>query len=209
MKLTTNVSFMQSTASRTSRVFYELAVRHGGYFTTGEASEAGISYRQLSYHVASGALERASHGVYRLIDYPVHPHGDMIAVTLWAGPDSAISHESALAVYGLASAMPAVIHLTARPSFRGHRDGVRIHRERLAPDELRLWDDVPVTTVERTLIDLTRSGDRALLHDAVGESLERGLTTRERLARAISRREDRTRICRDLGVRLPVVRGSA
>lgn len=62
----------------------------------------GISYRQLSYHAASGALERASHGIYRLIDYPAHPHGDMIAVTLWAGPDSAISHESALAVYALA-----------------------------------------------------------------------------------------------------------
>jgi predicted transcriptional regulator of viral defense system len=208
MNLTTNVSFMNRAAARTSRVFYELAARHGGYFTTGEASEAGISDRQLSYHAAAGALERVSHGVYRLIDYPVHPNGDMIAVTLWAGPDSAISHESALAVYGLASAMPAAIHLTARPSFRGHRDAVRIHHDKLAPDERRLWDDVPVTTVERTLIDMTRSGDRAFLHDAALESLERGLTTRERLARAISRREDRTRIRRDLGVRLPAVRGS-
>lgn len=209
MKLTTSVSFMQSATSRTSRVFYELAAGHGGYFTTGEASQAGISYRQLSYHAASGALERASHGVYRLIDYPAHPHGDMIAVTLWAGPDSAISYESALAVYGLASAMPAAIHLTAPPSFKGHRDAVRIHHEKLAPDERRLWDDVPVTTVERTLIDITRSGDRVLLHDAVRESLERGLTTRRRLAHAISRREDRARIRRDLGLRLPAVRESA
>lgn len=209
MKLTTSVSFMQSATSRTSRVFYELAARHGGYFTTGEASQVGISYRQLSYHVASGALERASHGIYRLIDYPAHPHGDMIAATLWAGPDSAISHESALAVYGLASAMPTAIHLTAPPSFKGHRDAVRIHHEKLAPDERRLWDDVPVTTVERTLIDITRSGDRAFLHDAVRESLERGLTTRKRLARAISGREDRTRIRQDLGLRLPAVRESA
>ncbi len=205
MKLATSVSFMQST---TSRVFYELAARHGGYFTAGEAAQAGISYRQLSYHVASGGLERVSHGIYRLVNYPAHPHGDMIAVTLWAGPDSAISYESALVVYGLASAMPPVIHLTAPASFRGRRHGVRIHPEKLASDERRLWDDVPVTTMERTLIDITRSGDRAFLHEAVRESLERGLTTRKRLARAISSREDRARIRRDLGLRLPAVRES-
>jgi predicted transcriptional regulator of viral defense system len=209
IKLTTSVSFMPSVPSRTSRTFYELAARHGGYFTTAEASEAGISYRQLSYHVASGALERASHGVYRLIDYPAHPRGDMIAATLWAGPDSAISHESALAVYGLASAMPPAVHLTAPSSFKGRRDGVRIHHEVLAPDERCRWDDVPVTTVERTLIDITRSSDRSLVHDAVRESLERGLTTRKRLARAVGRREDRARVGRDLGIRLPAVREPA
>ena len=77
-----------------------------------EASRAGISHRKLSYHVAAGALERVIHGACRLIDYPQPPHGDMIAVALWAGPGSAVSHESALVVYGLASAMPPVIHLT-------------------------------------------------------------------------------------------------
>jgi predicted transcriptional regulator of viral defense system len=209
IKLTTSVSFMQAPTAPTSRIFYELAARHGGFFTTAEASQAGISYRQLSYYVASEALERVSHGVYRLIDYPLHPHGDMIAATLWAGPDSAISHESALAVYRLALAMPPVIHLTVPSSFRGRRDGVRIHHEKLEPDERRLWDDVPVTTVERTIIDVSRSSDRSLLRDAVRESLEQGLSTRRRLADAISCREDRARIARDLGLRLPTVRKSA
>jgi predicted transcriptional regulator of viral defense system len=209
IKLTTSVSFMQAATSRTSRVFYGLATEHGGYFTTAEASQAGISYRQLSYHVAAGALERVIHGVYCLIDYPAHPHGDMIAVTLWAGSGSAISYESALAVYGFASAMPSAIHLTVPPSFQGRRAGVRIHQEDMGHDERRLWDDVPVTTVERTLIDITRSSDRSLVRDAVRESLERGLTTRKRLARAIIGREDRVRIRRDLGMRLPAVRESA
>jgi hypothetical protein len=39
--------------------------------------------------------------------------------------------------------------------------------------------------VERTLVDITLSSDTSLLRDAVSESLERGLTTRRRLARAI------------------------
>jgi|ERR1022692_406855 predicted transcriptional regulator of viral defense system len=112
IKLAISVSFMQAATARTSRVFYQLAAGHGGYFTMAGASRAGISHRKLSYHVAAGALERVIHGACRLIDYPQPPHGDMIAVALWAGPGSAVSHESALVVYGLASAMPPVIHLT-------------------------------------------------------------------------------------------------
>ena len=135
IKLTFNVSLMSAS---TSKAFYGLASGHGGYFTTRQALQAGLSYRQLSYHVLSGELERVSHGVYCLVNCPAHRHSDRIAATLWAGQDSAISHESALAVYGLASAMPAIIHLTAPRTFTGSRQGVRIHHADLKPDERRL-----------------------------------------------------------------------
>src|ERR1035437_1749722 len=85
------------------------------------------------------------HGMYRVVNYPPHPHGDMIAATLWAGDASAISHESALVVYGLASAMPSAIHLTVPRSFTGTRPGIRLHHQDLGQDERRLWDDVPAS----------------------------------------------------------------
>jgi predicted transcriptional regulator of viral defense system len=206
IKITSSVCFMRS---RLSSTLYELAARHGGYFTTREAAQAGLSNRQLSYHSSSGELERVAHGVYRLVNYPEHSHGDMIVATLWAGPGSAVSHESALAVYGLAAAMPQVIHLSAPKSFTGSRAGVRIHHEDLEPDEVRLWDDVPVTAIERTLTDLSRSADPSLLREATRESLEQGLTTRIRLARAVDRQPDRVHIRRMLGVKLPSLRESA
>ena len=206
IKLTDSVSFVSVTAARS---FYDLAIGHGGYFTTREASRAGLSYRQLSYHVGSGALERVMHGVYRVAGYPGHPHGDMIAATLWAGDASAVSHDSALAVYGLALAMPPAIHLTVPRSFTGSRPGIRLHHEDLGPGEWRLWDDVPVTTVERTLIDLARAGQTSLVREAARESLERGLTTRARLGVAIGRQPGRTQIRRVLGIRLPPVREPA
>jgi predicted transcriptional regulator of viral defense system len=196
-------------SASTSRAFYDLASGHGGYFTTREALQAGLSYRQLSYHVLSGELERVSHGVYRLVNYPAHPHGDMITATLWAGPDSAISHESALAVYRLASAMPAIIHLTAPSTFTGSRQGVRIHHANLEPDERRLWDDVPVTAVERSLIDIAQGGDISLPRDAVSDCVARGLTTRLRLARAIARSAHPAAIRTALGIRLPPVKEAA
>jgi predicted transcriptional regulator of viral defense system len=193
----------------TSRILFGLAEEHGGYFTTSEASRAGISYRQLSYHAASGELVRVLHGVYRLANYPAHSHGDMIAATLWAGPGSAVSHESALAVYGLASAMPAAIHLTVPPSFTGRRAGVRIHHASLGADERRRWDDVPVTAVERTLIDLTTSSDTSLLREAVSEALDRGLTSRSRLAHAVAHLGNRAQVRQALGIRLPAAQESA
>ena len=206
IKVTPTVSFMRS---RLSSTLYELAARHGGYFTTREAAQAGLSSRQLSYHASSGELERVAHGVYRLVNYPEHAHGDMIAATLWAGPGSAISHESALSVYGLAAAMPGVIHLSAPSAFTGKRAGVRIHHADVEPAEMRLWDDVPVTTIERTLVDLSRSTDPSLIREAVRESLEQGLTTRTRLARAVDHLPDRAHIRRMLGVKLPSARESA
>jgi len=196
-------------SASTSRAFYDLASEHGGYFTTREALQSGLSYRQLSYHVLSGELERVSHGVYRLINYPAHRPADMITATLWAGPDSAISHESALAVYGLSSAMPAIVHLTAPSTFTGSRDGVRIHHADLKPDERRVWDDVPVTIVERSLIDVAQGGDSSLLRDAVSDSLAQGLTTRLRLATAVARSAHRAEIRRALGIRLPAVKKTA
>ena len=60
IKLTFSVSLMSAS---TSKAFYDLASEHGGYFTTREALQAGLSYRQLSYHVLAGELERVSHGV--------------------------------------------------------------------------------------------------------------------------------------------------
>ena len=206
IKLTFIVSYVKATAARS---FYDLAIRHGGCFTTSEASQAGLSYRQLSYHVGSGALERVMHGMYRVVNYPPHPHGDMIAATLWAGDASAISHESALVVYGLASAMPSAIHLTVPRSFTGTRPGIRLHHQDLGQDERRLWDDVPVTTVERTLIDLARAGEASLVRGVARESLERGLTTRGRLGGAVSRQPGRTQIRRAFGIRLPSVQESA
>jgi predicted transcriptional regulator of viral defense system len=114
IKVTPNVCYMRS---RLSSTLYELAARHSGYFTTREAVQAGLSSRQLSYHASTGELERVAYGVYRLVNYPKYAHDDMIVATLWAAPGCAISHESPLSVYGLAAAMPGVIHLSAPSAF--------------------------------------------------------------------------------------------
>lgn len=105
---------MRSTLERLG----DLANVHDGYFTTAEATEAGLSRRALSHHATVGTLERVGQGIHRLRLYPGSRFEDLIVVTLWAGSDSAVSHESALVVHGLGDAMPPVVHLSVPRPFR-------------------------------------------------------------------------------------------
>lgn len=193
---------------RSLDLLYELAEEHAGYFTTREARSSGVAHTMLSYHTTRGDLERVAHGVYRLARYPAHPFGDVIAAVLWAGPDAAASHETALAVYGLAEVMPNVIHLTLPRRFRGERAGVRVHQAPLPSFQVWPWEQVRVTRPERTLLDASQTMDPALVRQAAREALAVGLTTRRRLARAVADTPDRARVREALRLRLPKVTDS-
>ncbi|MBE7518321.1 MAG: type IV toxin-antitoxin system AbiEi family antitoxin domain-containing protein [Thermoflexaceae bacterium] len=170
---------------------YGIAEPQGGYLTTAQAGEAGVSRRLLSHYAGRGDLERVAYGIYRLHRFPVHRFGELIATALWAGLGSAVSHDSALTVYGLGSAMPAVIHITMPRTFRGKRPGVVTHRADLSSAEIVLRDDVPVTRLERTLRDVAVTGDPSLARAAAREAIERGLTTRARLSATVDEHPDR------------------
>ena len=59
--------------------------------------------------------------------------------------------------------MPGGIHLSAPIAYASKRAGVPVHRADVEPAEIRLWDDVPVTTIERRPVDLSRSADPSLI----------------------------------------------
>lgn len=197
IKLTFIVSLMPSGAMR---VFTDLAENQAGYFTVHQATQAGLSHRVLSYHVSSGDLERVAHGVYRWTPFPQHRFGDVIAAAMWVGSGAAASHETALAVYELAAAMPAAIHLTTPRQFRGRRRGVVVHHAPLSPAEIRQFDSVPVTTPARTLIDVARGSDPSLARQATSEALEQGLLTPRRLQASLTATPDADRLRAALSV---------
>jgi predicted transcriptional regulator of viral defense system len=177
------VTFM----SDTMRVLYELAEGQAGYFTTAQATQAGVSRRVLSQRTQRGMLERVHFGVYRLRDFPAHTFEDVSAACLWAGADSAASHETALAIHGISDAMPASIHITVPRPFRGKQPGVTIHRAPLPGDQREMRDGVPTTTIERTLEDIGASSDPSLVQQAIEQAITRGVLSRRQL-RALVRR---------------------
>jgi predicted transcriptional regulator of viral defense system len=105
----------------------------------------------------------------------------MIVAWLWAGRQSAVSHDSALVVHGIGEAMPAVIHVTAHPGFRGRRPGVVVHNAVLGSDEVMYRSGMVVTSVVRTLADvfgLDPTGAREAADDAIEQGLVRASSMR-------------------------------
>ncbi len=167
---------------------YSLADAQLGYFNTNQAAELGVDRRYLSHHVRSGNLERVGRGVYRLLNYPSHPFEDVMATVLWVGDGAVASHDTALAIYGLADAMPAVIHITVPRRFRGSRPGVLIHRAVLPAGDVTVRDGIPVTAPLRTILEVV--SDPSVAAAAAEEAIERGLIRVSQLRRVVEEQPD-------------------
>lgn len=171
--------------SDTMDALYRLAEGQAGYFTAAQASAAGVSLRALSGRVKRGDLERVRYGIYRLRRFPHHPHEDLVATCLWAGPDSAVSHDTALVVHGISDAMPASIHVTVPRAFRGQQPGVVVHRAPLDSNEREVRDSVPVTTLARTLVDVAAVSDPTVVRQAVEDAIKHDRLTRRQVRRLV------------------------
>jgi len=170
-------------------LLYRIAENQGGYFTSRQAAEARFSWQRLSYHAKTGRFRRVSRGVYRLARFPASRYEDLFVAWLRSGPNSAISHESALAVYNLSDVLPGEIHVTVPRTASRRRHNVQLHTNRLALDDMTWREGLRVTTVPRTIADVTAAGiAEEVVRQAVLEALGRGLTNRQSLEIDASRR---------------------
>ena len=165
---------------------YQIAETQLGYFTASQAREANLNTANLAQLANRDVIERVSRGVYRIRRYPNTPLGSLMEAMLWpqaksGGPFGVISHESALAYYGMSDVNPARIHITVPSGARIRRDVppyLTIHRATLRPDEIRKVDGILVTTPERSLHDAAASQlGHALLRQAIEDGARSGLFT--------------------------------
>ena len=181
----------------------ELAEEQGGLLTAASARNAGVADSVLVRLAQRGRLERVARGVYRI----PHVGDDRLAqyreLVLWAkanrGPDLvALSHETALVIYGISDANPATVHLSVPREARlrrGHPKGLRLHRSDLRPDDISIHEGLPVTTIPRTVDDLLEANSRTdLIRQAIGDARREGYLARnearrlrDRVDRAVSR----------------------
>lgn len=171
---------------------YEIAEQQAGYFTSAQAQAVGFSRPLLSYYTKTGRFDRIRQGIYRLVQFPGSPYEDLFVAWLRTGPDSVISHESALAVYELSDVLPGEVHVIVPRTASRRRKGIRQHTNRLRTDEVTWRAGLPITTVARTIADVITSGlAQEQVGQAIREALRRGLTTRERLLAQATRRGGR------------------
>ena len=120
------------------------------------------SWRLDSLHVrftaerAAGRLHRIHHTVYSLVPKELLKRdGLYMAAVLACGPGAVLSHRSAAALLELRDWGHTQIEVTVpRRSARRH-DGIKVHRSTiLADQDITVVNNIPCTTVARTLFDL-------------------------------------------------------
>ena len=115
-----------------------------GYFTSGQAKEAGYDPRNATYHVRNGNWIRESRGIYRLQNYLVSRDGELVLWSLWSRnqdevPQGVYSHQSALAIHDLTDLMPAKYHMTVPLTLRRTAQipkALVLHPARLKAEEI-------------------------------------------------------------------------
>jgi len=167
-------------------ILYDLAEGQAGYFTAAQARAAGVLQVRLAQLQQRGDIERVTRGVYRLARFPVSPIGQYMEAALWPQvrrPDAhgVISHESALALYGLSDTSPNKIHITLPTEFRVRRTAPKqlvIHYADLDVRDEQRVDGVPVTTPVRAIRDAHASNlGPALIRQAIADGRRTGHLT--------------------------------
>jgi predicted transcriptional regulator of viral defense system len=169
----------------------QLAYSQDGYFTARDAADCGFSSQLLHHHVRSGLLERERRGLYRLRRYPRSTHADVRAKWLACGPESVVSHESALELLELSDVIPDRVHITVPRRRRGVRapQGVTLHTTTRPIDSDMVWrHGIGVTAPARSIVESAAAGTAPeQIEMAVAQALSRGLTTARRLREAAGR----------------------
>lgn len=137
----------------TDALIAELARRGEGRLRRADLVAAGVSDDQIAFRVRSGALVRLRRGVYRLAGVPESARARLRAALLHVGTDAIGSHLTAGGEWGFTGS-PLVVDVTTPRKLR-RRDGIRIHRRLIDPQEIRTPHGLPFTSPSQTLFDLT------------------------------------------------------
>jgi hypothetical protein len=134
-----------------------LAATQHGVVSRAQIKACGLSDRAIVERVRAGRLHRIHRGVYAVGHTALGGEGRRLAAVLACGPAAVLSHATAASVWGLRQTDSARIDVTV-PSGAGRR-GPAIVRLRRRPGliaaDVTRKDGLPVTTVARTLLDLS------------------------------------------------------
>ena len=170
---------------------YEIAAAQEGHFTTAQAAQAGYYPQLLNKYLRSERIVRIRRGVYRLVHFPAGEHEDLVVVWLWTEHTGVFSHETALALHGLSDALPARAHMTLPVSWKSRRlrvpKGTVLYFADVGDAERTWFGAVPVTTVDRTLVDCVDACVAPeFVRDAFEDAGERGIIDRNSLPSVVS-----------------------
>lgn len=169
-----------------------IAARQWGVVTRAQLLEAGLSEAVIARMLREGLLVPLHAGVYAVGHAALRVEAFWFAAILACGAGTVLSHRSAAELWGLGHVRGRVVDVTA-PRARRRRAGIVAHQNALDAADVTAARGIPVTTVERTLLDLAG----VLSTDDLARTVEQAIRLRrydrarldQAMARARGRRE--------------------
>jgi hypothetical protein len=165
-----------------------LAATQHGQIAAHHLELLGISEHQRDRMVVLGELTVAAHGVYTVAGAPSSWRGALI-VACWAGGTRAVaSHRSAAALRRWPGGDETIQEISCPRWRRTRHATLVVHESLVLPDEdITIIDGIPVTTVERTLVDLGAVVHRNVVERALETALREQQTTLDAVRAALAR----------------------
>lgn len=164
-------------------VIDQVCPRTHGLITHHGLRSAGVSSSAISRAVQSGRLVPVERGIYRAAGSPYTWNTRVLAATL--ASSGVASHRSAAVLWGLEGFAPGPPEVTVPRGVRFRRPDVRVHETKawglVAPT---VRQSIPVTGVDRMVIDLAAVLDGDRLELLVDEVIRRRLVDWERIGSA-------------------------
>ena len=132
-----------------------VAGAQGGVVSLRQLSNLDLTQRAAAYRAEQGRMHRVHRGVYTVGHRSIGRIGMLRAAVLACGQESAISHGTAAAFWGLRDQWPTLTDVTVRCQTGRKIDGIRCRRCRYPnPDEIAAPERIACTTPARTLVDI-------------------------------------------------------
>ncbi len=155
---------------------HDIARTRHGLVTRADVLACGGTDEVIRTRTAVGRWTAVHPGVYLVGVAPPPWRTSLLAATLAAGPGSAASHRAAVVLWGLDGIATAPLELTVPFTAEPLPADVIQHRTR-RPVPIVVIDAVPVTSIERTILDAAGCLRPVAAEKGMECALRRGLTT--------------------------------
>ena len=164
-----------------------LAEKQHGAFSRFQIMERGATVSAINWRLGKGRWDLALPSVYRITGTPRSWQAHLMEACLWAGPEAAISHRSAAFLWRLPGFSPREVELSSPYPAHGIAS-IRAHEvTNLTEFDIAGREGIPVTTLERTLIDIGSVVPEETVARALDDCLRRRATTLEVLGWTLDR----------------------
>jgi hypothetical protein len=157
--------------------------------TRGQLLALGFSSAAIEHRLATGRLRALARGVYSVGPPRGTAEQRWMAAVLSCGDGAALSHRSAAALWRIGEELRGRTDVSVRRRGARRRPGLKVRsRPSLAAADVDVRDDIPVTSVVQTLVDLATELPQGRVERAVNEEDKRDLVDPETLRAALEER---------------------